>query len=432
MAISLLIDNSKASKQPLHLCFIDFNVAFDHMERTKLWSKLLDWGIPWPLLDLLMALHTDTWVQVKLGERMHLSRPLPTSKELKQGCVLAPTLFNLFLADLAQALDNYNLHVPRLCSLGLLSLMYADDPVLITHTKPHKPETRLKRPAGAQVEAPDGSPCRGNAGVLELDREHRRKAEGKGGGPREGLPESETLGPGGQRREEARVSLGRTRSPRGWRSPAVIGGPGGARPHKPEIGLKRTAGTQREAPDGSPCRGDAGVLELDRMECGEWRWAAPGPWGVVKPGENREGPGGAAPRRTRISCWPRGERGPERCLGRPVNTLLGPRADSGGLWRLGAPGGHYQTVRQELAPAESVNEPVALPNRENWRLDRGDDPGTKIEPTSWRAQATEKARWLTELAAEGERSAEEASGRLLVISSQLFAPRACEHRRLLT
>ncbi|KAJ1098947.1 hypothetical protein NDU88_004054 [Pleurodeles waltl] len=84
------------------------------------------------------------------------------------------------------------------------------------------------------------------------------------------------------------------------------------------------AGAQRGAPDGFPCRGDTGVLELDRVECGEWRWAAPGPWGSRETQGEKGGPGGAAPRRTRISSWPRGERSPERCLGRPVKALLGP------------------------------------------------------------------------------------------------------------
>ncbi|KAJ1130029.1 hypothetical protein NDU88_008385 [Pleurodeles waltl] len=81
-------------------------------------------------------------------------------------------------------------------------------------------------------------------------------------------------------------------------------------------------------------------------------------------------------------------------------------------------GGHYQTGRgwdkgQKLAPAWGWNEPVTPPSRRSWRLDRVDDLGTKIEPTSWIAQAKEEAKQPTELAAGGgRRPAEDTIGRL--------------------
>lgn len=53
-----------------------------------------------------------------------------TTKELKQGCVFAPTLFNLFLSDLSAELDNCNHHAPNLGGLTLSNLLYADDLIL--------------------------------------------------------------------------------------------------------------------------------------------------------------------------------------------------------------------------------------------------------------------------------------------------------------
>ena len=74
-------------------------------------------------------------MQVKLGFGTHLSRQVPTTKGLKQGCVLAPILFNLYMADLTPALDSCNCHAPRLGRTPLSSFLYADDVVLVSHTQ---------------------------------------------------------------------------------------------------------------------------------------------------------------------------------------------------------------------------------------------------------------------------------------------------------
>ena len=55
-----------------------------------LWKALRGRGIPDILLDLIVALHENTSVRVRLGKQ--LSDPLPTTSGVRQGCVLAPVL----------------------------------------------------------------------------------------------------------------------------------------------------------------------------------------------------------------------------------------------------------------------------------------------------------------------------------------------------
>lgn len=57
-----------------------------------------------------------------------------TTSGLKQGCVLAPTLFNLFMANLSVLLNECNSHAPKLGGCQLSNLLYADDLVLISRT----------------------------------------------------------------------------------------------------------------------------------------------------------------------------------------------------------------------------------------------------------------------------------------------------------
>lgn len=114
LSMAMLMDKAEAKRMSLYLCFIDYKAAFDHVNRTRLWSKLHSWGLPQPLLNLLINLHTDTWLQVKLGNGTLLLRRIPTEKGLKQGCVLAPTLFNLYIADLVPFPNSCNSHAPKL------------------------------------------------------------------------------------------------------------------------------------------------------------------------------------------------------------------------------------------------------------------------------------------------------------------------------
>lgn len=113
LTMGMLIDKAETTKILIHLCFIDDKAAFDYINQNILWSKLKRWGIPRPLLDLLINLHKETWIQIKLGDGSLLSTQITTNKGLKQGCVLAPTLFNLFLGDLIPMLNSCNSHAPK-------------------------------------------------------------------------------------------------------------------------------------------------------------------------------------------------------------------------------------------------------------------------------------------------------------------------------
>ncbi|XP_078515171.1 olfactory receptor 52D1-like [Lissotriton helveticus] len=70
-----------------------------------------------------------------MGDGQTLSKKIPATEGLKQGCVLAPLLFNLFLADLTGILDELNAHPPKLDDRHITNLLYADNAILLSHTK---------------------------------------------------------------------------------------------------------------------------------------------------------------------------------------------------------------------------------------------------------------------------------------------------------
>jgi len=61
------------------------------MDRRSLWKALRSRGVPAILLDLISALHNGTAVRVRVGQE--LSGHLLTTSGVRQGCVLAPSLF---------------------------------------------------------------------------------------------------------------------------------------------------------------------------------------------------------------------------------------------------------------------------------------------------------------------------------------------------
>mgnify|MGYP002804269459 CR=1 FL=1 len=119
----------------LYVCFVDLKSAFDTVPRAKLWEKMACWGIPTRLLSAIIDLHTSTWVQVKVGNGKNITRKISTYVGLKQGCVLAPCLFNIYMADLSNELGQIICDAPKLAKLSIPSLQYADDIVLMSRTQ---------------------------------------------------------------------------------------------------------------------------------------------------------------------------------------------------------------------------------------------------------------------------------------------------------
>ena len=75
--------------------FIDLTKAFDTVSRTGLWLILERLGCPPKFQQMVIQLHENQRGQVRLNS--DLSEPFPISNGVKQGCVLAPTLFSIFI-----------------------------------------------------------------------------------------------------------------------------------------------------------------------------------------------------------------------------------------------------------------------------------------------------------------------------------------------
>ena len=89
-----LQEKCREQKRPLFLVFIDLTNAFDMVSRTGLFTLLERIGCPPKLLGMIRSFHDDMNGTVQYDGSS--SDPYPIKNGVKQGCVLAPTLFGIF------------------------------------------------------------------------------------------------------------------------------------------------------------------------------------------------------------------------------------------------------------------------------------------------------------------------------------------------
>ena len=82
--------------RPLYMVFVDFSKAFDTVGRTGLWQLLRKYGCPEKFTTMIEALHTGMMANISVGGEV--SESFSVTNGVKKGCVLAPTLFSVFLS----------------------------------------------------------------------------------------------------------------------------------------------------------------------------------------------------------------------------------------------------------------------------------------------------------------------------------------------
>ena len=126
-----LIDKYIRRGQWLYCCFVDFKAAFDSISRNALLFKLVKFGIGGNFLKVIKDMYSD--VSYCINVNGGLTEEFNTSFGVKQGCVLSPLLFNMFISDLPQIFDS-NCDPAVLWDIDLSCLQFADDLILMSES----------------------------------------------------------------------------------------------------------------------------------------------------------------------------------------------------------------------------------------------------------------------------------------------------------
>ncbi|CAG9128775.1 unnamed protein product [Plutella xylostella] len=145
-------EKCREQRMPLFTAFVDLQKAFDTVSRQGLYRVLEHIGCPPTLLAIIKSFHDGMCGTVFDGEE---SGPFNVNRGVRQGCVLASTLFGIFFSVLLLVafkncdvgvhlhtrkdgrLFNINLLRSKRNRLDLLAreLLYADDAALVANTE---------------------------------------------------------------------------------------------------------------------------------------------------------------------------------------------------------------------------------------------------------------------------------------------------------
>jgi len=97
--VQQIIEKRKEHNLPLFLLFIDYEKAYDNVNRDKLW-EMMDNKIPNYLLNIIKCIYRNTKVRIKFSNG--ISEPIHINKVVRQGCGLSPVLFNIYINKIIQ------------------------------------------------------------------------------------------------------------------------------------------------------------------------------------------------------------------------------------------------------------------------------------------------------------------------------------------
>ena len=123
-----VVDRYRCLNGTVFMCFLDASKAFDRVNHLKLFMKLKKRGVPLFIVRILSYWYSNQTMCVRWGGT--ISDKFCVSNGVRQGSVLSPFLFNVYMDGLSCSLNTY----PTGCYIGdslVNHLMYADDLVLI-------------------------------------------------------------------------------------------------------------------------------------------------------------------------------------------------------------------------------------------------------------------------------------------------------------
>ena len=130
--LRIIIEQLVEWRSPLYLLFIDYQVAFDSLNRDCIWIALQNRGLPEKIISVIRKLYDG--FQCRVLHDGQLSEPFPTTSGVRQGCMLSPLIFLVVLDEVTRgALDGKNRGIQWKLMESLEDLDFADDIVLMSH-----------------------------------------------------------------------------------------------------------------------------------------------------------------------------------------------------------------------------------------------------------------------------------------------------------
>ena len=118
-----------AEGRKIYIIFVDLKAAFDTVNRDKLWTVIEEAEISRYLTERIKELYEETRSCLRTKESY--SEDFWTTKGVRQGCLLSPALFCIYIAGLEAELEKRFIGGIKIRKKRVWTLAYADDIVLL-------------------------------------------------------------------------------------------------------------------------------------------------------------------------------------------------------------------------------------------------------------------------------------------------------------
>ena len=98
-----LQEKAREQQRSLYIVFVDFSKAFDTVNRWTLWKILKAYGCSESFINMMRQFHDGMTGRLSIGG--DYSDAFPINHGVKQGCVLASTLFTLYLGAVLETMS---------------------------------------------------------------------------------------------------------------------------------------------------------------------------------------------------------------------------------------------------------------------------------------------------------------------------------------
>nr|KAG5703791.1 hypothetical protein BaRGS_009589 [Batillaria attramentaria] len=94
-SLLIIVEQSLEWNSPLYINFIDYEKAFDSVDREALWKLLRHYGVPGKIISLIQCTYQD--MSCRIAHAGQLSESFEVKTGVRQGCLLSPFLFLLVI-----------------------------------------------------------------------------------------------------------------------------------------------------------------------------------------------------------------------------------------------------------------------------------------------------------------------------------------------
>ena len=127
-ALKSVVNYYTSNGSTVSICSLDITRAFDCVSHNKLWEIMSNLGFPCYIINILSDWYDKIWFTVKWGCAFSVFNKSSTG--VKQGGILSPFLFSIFINPILNSLTVSGLGC-RIDGWCCNSFMYADDLILL-------------------------------------------------------------------------------------------------------------------------------------------------------------------------------------------------------------------------------------------------------------------------------------------------------------